>query len=178
MLPGSSEDGLLLPEVWKDHRQWLRSVIMARLRGVDAVDDVLHEVLVAAARAGWMPSSSAEAARWLYRVAVRQALLYRRRLARQRRREQQYALRQSTAPTGSQTSEPLALLLADERRKRVQAALHRLPSRDAELLLLKYAHDWSYDQMAMHFGISRDSVKVRLHRARLKLRQLLGNIDR
>ncbi|GIW93989.1 MAG: hypothetical protein KatS3mg110_2030 [Pirellulaceae bacterium] len=169
-----SQNGEPAAQGWKQHWGWLRSVIVARLRGMDGADDVLHEVLAAALRSASMPDGGPDTARWLYRVAVRQALLYRRRHSRDRRKVASYA--QQCSPGGpTDQVEPLALLVAEERRRRVRLALAHLPGRDAELLLLKYVHDWSYQQMANHLGSTPEAIKVRLHRARSKLRQLLNN---
>ena len=52
-------------------------------------------------------------------------------------------------------------------------ALTRLPPRDAEVLILKYAEGWSYRELAEHLGQSEPAVESRLHRARQRLRQEL-----
>jgi RNA polymerase sigma factor (sigma-70 family) len=156
---------------WKAHERWLRAVVVARLRGVDAVSEVLQEVFLAALRSPQLPASSQELTRWLYRVAVRQAVLYRRKLHRQKRRECIYAALR-TQQVVSEVA-PEGGLLAQERRQLLHQALARLPGREAEILLLKYTHHWTYDQLANHLGISREAVKLRLHRARSRLRQLL-----
>ncbi len=57
-------------------------------------------------------------------------------------------------------------LLVDERRRHVQEALGRLSPRDAEILLLKYTENWSYQEIAHHLGVSLSAVESRLHRAR------------
>ena len=79
---------------------------------------------------------------WLYRLAVRQALIYRRKAGRQRAILLRYAQRQGVERDDPLPS-PLSWLLHDERRELVQQALHRLPPRDADLLVMKYAEGWS-----------------------------------
>jgi RNA polymerase sigma-70 factor (ECF subfamily) len=71
------------------------------------------------------------------------------------------------------TRDPLGWLLADERRTLVRRALARLPARDAEILLMKYAQDGSYHDIAARLGCSHSAVEARLHRARGRLRRLL-----
>src|SRR5581483_132700 len=73
--------------------------------------------------------------------------------------------------------DPLAWLLADERRRLVRRALARVPARDAEILLLKYTEDWSYHQLADHIGISHSAVEARLHRARRRMREELAAVN-
>jgi RNA polymerase sigma-70 factor (ECF subfamily) len=108
---------------------------------------------------------------WLYRVAVRQCLLFRRQCGRRRRLLHRYAQRQFDAP--SESGDPLDWLLADERRRVVRQALLQLPRRDVEILLLKYCENDSYAQIAQRLGISSAAVEARLHRARQRLRSVL-----
>jgi RNA polymerase sigma-70 factor (ECF subfamily) len=60
----------------------------------------------------------------------------------------------------------------------VRQALETLPPRDAEIMLLKYSEDWSYQQLAEHLGLSVSAVEARLHRARQKMRQALLRLIR
>ncbi len=108
---------------------------------------------------------------WLYRVAVRQSLLFRRRQGRQTRRIATYASqRTKDDDTGSN---PLSWLLAAEEAELVQEALLRLPTRDRELLLLKYGEDWTAKEIAARLGVDVNTVETRLHRARARLRKVL-----
>ena len=68
-------------------------------------------------------------------------------------------------------------LLADERRRMVREALDCLKDRDAEILLLKYAEGWSYQQIAAHLGITESAVESRLHRARKRLRREMTALE-
>ena len=102
---------------------------------------------------------------WLYRVAVRQVLLYRRRRGRQRKLADSYAWFQERNSALSNSPDPLDLLLRNERQAMVREALGRLPGRDREILLLKYSEDWSYRELAEHLGVSESAIEARLHRA-------------
>lgn len=70
-------------------------------------------------------------------------------------------------------ADPLDWLLGDERRQMVRTALDKLPGRDAEILLMKYAEDCSYQEIANRLGIGHSAVEARLHRARGRLRTAL-----
>lgn len=170
---GSGDGTTAVVTQWCQHERWLHAVVLARLRTTDGVSEVLQEVYMALHQSGRVPTEPSALARWLYRVAVRQALLYRRRLHRQRRRELFYARQRHVGHDGGSEAEPLDRLLADERRKLVWQAVARLPSAEAEILLLKYSEDWTYQQLAERLGIGVEAVKARLHRARVKLRCLL-----
>ncbi|HVA47831.1 MAG TPA: sigma-70 family RNA polymerase sigma factor [Pirellulales bacterium] len=165
------------PAVLASHDRWLRTVLFARLGERQAVDEVMQEVALAAIEQKAPLADAAKVAPWLYRLAVTQALLYRRRMGRWRKLTENYARRERPSETDSRTSDPLVWLLADERRKLVRVALDRLPARDAEILLLKYGEDWSYHEIARHLGIGHSAVEARLHRARRRLRSELTALD-
>jgi RNA polymerase sigma factor (sigma-70 family) len=156
-----------------EHDRWLRTAVYARLRDGDAVDEVMQEVALAAVRQAAPLRDPAKVAPWLYRLAITQCLLYRRKRGRQRKLTDRYADHRRSAERHVRTPEPLDWLLADERRRLVRVALERLAGRDAEILLLKYSHNWSYHQIAEHLGISHSAVEARLHRARKRLRHEL-----
>jgi len=158
-----------------DCDRWLRTVVFSRLRDSHATDEVMQEVALAAVRQSAPLQDQAKAAPWLYRLAVRQVLLYRRKKGRQRKLTDRFVARLS--PTAATTSDPLDWLLADERRGLIRVALQKLSSRDMEILLLKYTEDWSYREIAQQLGVSDSAVEARLHRARKRLRVELTALE-
>ncbi len=164
-------------EALAENDRWLRTVIYARVGERQAVDEVLQEVSLAAVRQQAPLQDPGKVAPWLYRTAVTQSLLYRRKAGRRRKLSDRYA--EQTQPTEADTrqADPLGWLLADERRRLVRNALARLARRDREILLLKYTEDWSYRQLAEHLGISESAVQARLHRARGRMRNEMGGVE-
>src|SRR5215831_5603221 len=81
------------PSLLGQHERWLRTVIFARLGGNEGVDEVLQEVSLAAVRQRAPLTDQTKVSPWLYRLAVLQALLYRRRHGRQRKLLDRYAQR-------------------------------------------------------------------------------------
>ena len=138
---------------------------------------MLQEVSLAAVRQQAPLADQSKAAPWLYRLAVLQALLYRRRHGRRRKLLDRYAQRWRPTEFDSGTPDPLAWLLADERRQLVRQAVERLLPRDAEILLLKYTEDCNYHELAARLGISHAAVETRLHRARARLRKELASLE-
>ncbi len=159
-----------------EHDRWLRAVVYSRLRDIHAVDEVMQEVACAAVRQSSALSDASKVAPWLYRVAVRQALLYRRGCGRRRKLIDGFSRTVETRPANVDPN-PLDWLLADERRATVRRALERLPRRDMEMLLLKYQEDWSYREIAGRLGVSESAVESRLHRARSHLRSQLARLE-
>lgn len=61
----------------------------------------------------------------------------------------------------------------EEQRRRITAALDRLPADQREAFLLKHAEGWSYEDMAERLGVGVSALKMRVHRAREELQRLL-----
>jgi len=137
----------------------------------------MQQVALAAMAKGHQLRDLGSIGPWLYRLAVVEALQYRRRQGRRRSLMQRFAERVPPTDCDTREADPLDWLLADERQALVRQALRCLPPRDAEILLLKYSEDWSYRQLAEHLGLSHSAVEARLHRARRRLRQALARLD-
>jgi RNA polymerase sigma-70 factor (ECF subfamily) len=123
-------------------------------------------------------ADASKVAPWLYRLAVTQSLLYRRKQGRRRKLTGAYAERIRPTEADTREPDPLDWLLADERRRMVRTALERLARRDREILMLKYSEDWSYKELAEHLGISQTALQARLHRARQRLREQIETTDK
>jgi RNA polymerase sigma-70 factor (ECF subfamily) len=158
-----------------EHGRWLRTVLAAR--GVDrtALDDAMQSLCAAALRGAAQLKDPQRVGPWLYRIAVVEALQYRRRTGRRKRLVERYT-QQAALPGEAVEYDPLAWLLAEETQQLVRQAIARLAPQDAEMLLLKYTEDWSYKELATHLGMSVSAVEARLHRARGKLRSALAKV--
>lgn len=187
--PGNGPHGLavLTPEVpdtdWAavlaEHGRWLRAVVRSRLGEDRGIDEVMQDVSLAAVAQRAPVSDPARLGAWLYQVAVRQSLQYRRKHGRQRKFFGRYA--RDVAPTesaevpGSPAADPLGWLLAEERDRLVREAVDRLPDDDRELIVLKYTENWTYRDLAQLTGQTESAIEARLHRIRRRLRTLLAD---
>jgi RNA polymerase sigma-70 factor, ECF subfamily len=78
------------------------------------------------------------------------------------------------APPASDPAPRQDVLAGDRRRLRdVLTAIQRLPAGEREALLLATEHELPYDRIAVILGCSTAAVKVRVHRARVRLKSLL-----
>jgi RNA polymerase sigma-70 factor (ECF subfamily) len=57
---------------------------------------------------------------------------------------------------------------------RVQSAMQQLKDEDRELLVMIHLEHWSHDELAKQLNLSKDRLHVKLHRARMRLKKLLG----
>jgi len=158
------------------HDRWLRTALSTRLSGRDEIDEVMQETYAAAAEGLKSLRKVDAAGPWLYQIAIRQALMFRRRMGRNRKMIE--SAKQEYVDQTSGDSNPLQWLLAEERNQLVRRSMQHLPRRDAEILLLKYTENWSYQQIGTHLGISESAVEARLHRARQRLRKQLAAAER
>jgi RNA polymerase sigma-70 factor, ECF subfamily len=108
----------------------------------------------------------------LYRIAVNSLITeYRRRRTRSNTERSRTLSeeRQSVKPES-----PDERLLRDERVRQVQQALANLSAEHRTILVLREFENCDYEEIARLLGIPVGTVRSRLHRARLELRDELG----
>ena len=66
------------------------------------------------------------------------------------------------------------IIISDESLQRIQDCIVALDKKHADVLHLKYTYDYSEQEIAQLLNISYENVRVRLHRAKKKLREELG----
>jgi RNA polymerase sigma-70 factor (ECF subfamily) len=151
-----------------DNHRWIETVVRNRICDSSAADDVMQEIALAVLQQDARPTDPQKVPPWLYRIAVRQTVNYRRRQGRQRHLLQAYSERGERRE--SQLPNPRDWVLGQELRQSVAEALDRLTPQDREILLLKYTEGWSYGQLADHLGAGVKTIEYRLLRARRALR--------
>ncbi|HEY5147101.1 MAG TPA: sigma-70 family RNA polymerase sigma factor [Polyangiaceae bacterium] len=116
---------------------------------------------------------------WLYRIAVNEALM-RQRSARRRPLESLDVLMPRFADLGAtdgDASESVDELVdAKMVRRRVREALDQLDADHRAALVLRDLEELSAEEAGEILGISPEAVRQRAHRARLKMRGVLGDI--
>jgi RNA polymerase sigma factor (sigma-70 family) len=165
---GSDRDRFEL--IYRETRQSLLAYLLRRTDSTDDAADLLSEVyLVAWRRMSQVPAGE-DARLWLFGVA-------RRMLANQRRRARTaadlaVALERSLATHDSQQLSVESGIAAGE----VTTALRELTSADRELLMLTGWEGLTPSEIGVVVGRPAGLVRVRLHRARARLRAKL--VDR
>ena len=154
-----------------DDRKWLWSVIYARLGDASVTDDILQDIYVTVLQKHESWQDIQQIRGWLYQVAIRHVLQFRRGQLRQRERIQRYA--QMMSADGDTSL--LDRLCGDEQMDLVRTALWQLMPSDRQVLLLKYREDLSCRDIANHLGVTETTVQTRLLRARRRMKGLLVN---
>ncbi len=160
-------------EALAEHTPWLRTVIRSRLNESQAVDDVMQEVALGVLKSNHRPTDPAKVAPWLYRVSIKQCLMYRRSAGRRRKLVNAVAEQRPPA-TSLEDGDPLKWLLGKERQQSIRLAFESLSELDRQILILKHAENWSYQQLVERLGVSFNTVEYRLLQARKRLRAELS----
>ncbi|MDP8991582.1 MAG: sigma-70 family RNA polymerase sigma factor [Actinomycetota bacterium] len=107
---------------------------------------------------------------WLYRITANCASTH---LARRSRHRHDSLGDDPVVPDESPEADPEARLGASSERERLNAALQGLPAEMRAVVVLRDVYDLPHEVIAAELGISEGAAKVRLHRARRKLRERL-----
>ncbi len=113
---------------------------------------------------------------WLYAIMFHECMRY----TRQERRyypliERVIAKRQLIS---QERVMPEDVAIAEEQKRIFWDAVHQLPQPLRSVYLLREVEGLSVRETALALGISEANVKVRLHRARRKLREYLQQLDK
>jgi RNA polymerase sigma-70 factor (ECF subfamily) len=153
-------------QLFRDTRTDLLAYILRRSRNAEDAADVLAETyLIAWQKLGKVPQDD-RARLWLFGVA-RNLLM-----KGVSRRHSGNALVERLA-NELRGAEPARLPLEDERRDDLRTVLAKLPVRDREILTMTAWEGLTPKQIARVMGTSANIVRVRLHRARARLKREL-----
>lgn len=165
-LADRERDELRFRELYRAHYRALQAFALRRCADpADAHDLVADTFLVLWRRIDEAPEGD-EALLWLFGVA-------RRVLANQRRsrtRRERLTARLRALPQDAPALDTMAFARADAQA--VLAALAHLSERDRDVLLLAAWEGLSHAQIARVLGCSENAAMIRLHRARLRLREI------
>jgi RNA polymerase sigma factor (sigma-70 family) len=153
-------------QLFRDTRTDLLAYILRRSRNAEDAADVLAETyLIAWQKLDRVPKGD-RARLWLFGVA-RNLLM-----KRAGRRRSGNALVERLA-NELRSADPAPSPLEHERRDALRAVLAALPVRDREILTMTAWEGLTPKQIAAVMGTSANIIRVRLHRARARLRRQL-----
>jgi RNA polymerase sigma-70 factor (ECF subfamily) len=159
-------DERALATIYRRYRPRVFSVV-ARLVGPADAEEVTQEVFLRAFRALDRFRAEAQISTWLYRIAVNAALSERgrRRVERDRLAP---AVLADALPAPAESERDPAL------RARLEEALRRMPSGYRAVLVLHDVEGLEHEEIARILGCRVGTSKSQLHKARAKMRELLG----
>jgi RNA polymerase sigma-70 factor (ECF subfamily) len=132
--------------------------------------DVVQEAYLRAYRAIGRFRGDAAFTTWLYRITANCACT-----SLGRRSKHRHEVLGDDAPLADEhpDTDPVAMATAGALRDRVTDALADLPPRLRAVVVLRDVYDLPHEAIAAELGISVPAAKVRLHRARRRLREQL-----
>jgi RNA polymerase sigma-70 factor (ECF subfamily) len=148
----------------------------AAIRLVDQQEDaadVVQDAFLNAYQSLHTFKGDAEFFTWLYRIAFNTAISL-------KRKKRAAVSLDAVGPDGgiepedqSEYIKPGAAIERTEEERQLQEALDRLSSEHREVLVLKDIEGMKYEDIAEILGVPIGTIRSRLHRARLELRDLL-----
>ncbi|HET7789666.1 MAG TPA: RNA polymerase sigma factor [Gemmatimonadales bacterium] len=135
------------------------------LGSVDAGEDAVQDALIRAYEQLAQCRDPDNFAGWFFLI------LRNRCFAERRRKRREGPLEGAEVPAAPDRSE--SDLERGEQRRALEASLLRLTAEQREVFVLKHVEELSYEEIAARTGASVPSLKMRMHRAYDRLRELL-----
>ena len=158
--------------VYNDVFPILFKVVFRIVGDQETAEEVCHDAFLRFHQHNASLPDSTQAKYWLLKVGKNLAYNVSKRRGREARANQRSWYESRRGQSGSDAD-----LLRDETVTIVREAVQRLPENLRDVLVLKAYGGLSYSEIAATLGISVSNVKVRIHRARTTLLQVLEAID-
>jgi RNA polymerase sigma-70 factor, ECF subfamily len=130
--------------------------------------DVVQETYLRAYKGIGKFRGDAQFSTWLYRITANCANT---QLSKRRRHRHEELTDESPYADTNAERDPQATVVASSLRDRLNVALDDLPPKLRAVVVLRDVYDLPHEAIAAELGISETAAKVRLHRARRKLRE-------
>jgi RNA polymerase sigma-70 factor (ECF subfamily) len=145
--------------------------LACRLTGnVEDAHDVTQDAYLRAWRGIGKFRGEAQFSTWLYRITANAAATY----TRKRRRNQTVVFDALNEPRDTRgEGQPAAMAEAGDLLERLTVAVDELPPKLRQVVVLRDVYGMAHEAIASELGITETAAKVRLHRARRKLRDVL-----
>ncbi len=154
------------------HSAEIHAYLWRLLRDPELASDVLQDTFLRAWRAFPRLKHRDHLRAWLYTIATNRA-----------RSLQKARTRRESGLTGVSDEQPdprpsVAAQAADrDLRRRVLAAVERLPAKQRQALVLRRYQELGYDEIAVIMGGSREAARTNVHLAQERLRKWLCDVD-
>ena len=168
-------ESALFEQLMRRYNRSLYRAVRAILADENEVEDTMQQAYVSAFTHLEQFAGRAQFSTWLMQIAINEARGRRRaRSVRQRLRERWRTLGLSLRASATL---PDALADRQQSRHRLERAIELLPQKYREAFVLREIEEYETRDAAKVLGVSEDSVKTRLSRAKSMLRHTLGAQD-
>ncbi len=156
-------------ELVRIHQHEVFTLAVRLVRDRDLASDVTQDAFVRAWRAMPQFRGDAKFSTWLHRITVNTAWTHRTK----RNRVRLDPLESLPSEPESAAIDPVRAGESASAAPSIEHALKGLSTSVRSVVVLKDIYDWSHAEIADHLDISVTAAKVRLHRGRKELRQIL-----
>ncbi len=152
----------------------LYNTVYRLLDSAEDAQDVVQEAFLSAYQSLDSFKGDSQFYTWLYRIAFNTAISFKRK---QRVVLSMHTMRENGGNLEpldpSEFSQPEHALQRQEEERRIQRALNRLSPEHRAVLIMKDMEGQKYEEMAEILQVPIGTIRSRLHRARLELREWL-----
>jgi RNA polymerase sigma-70 factor (ECF subfamily) len=157
--------------------------LLYRMTGVrEEAEDLAQEVFITVYRKIELFRGESPLTTWIYRIAYNLCMNRRKYLGRRRDRDRQPfdetvehdVVRSGTMSTSSQVSRPDEMAEGLQMERLIQDAITALDEEQRVILVLRDVQNMSYESISEITGLPAGTVKSRLHRARMALKERLA----
>ena len=156
------------------YQQRIYATLFGILGNRQDAEDVTQETFITAFRKLDQFEHRSSFYTWLHRIAFNAAIDLQRR---KKRAKNQFIVRDSveiSEPADRQTESPATIVMAKETVAQVQLALSRLDEERRNIIVLRDLQGIDYAEIASMLDIPAGTVRSRLHRARIELREIMN----
>jgi RNA polymerase sigma-70 factor (ECF subfamily) len=159
------------------YQRQVANLIYMNLGNIDDVEDISQEVFIRVYRSLSKFKFNSSLFSWIYRIAVNLCIDEIRKRKVRRMISLDFITENTLEKNRKEHDlpDPSGVLLSEEKKEVVRGALKRLSADHRNILVLREYNDLSYDEIAETLGLSIETVKSRIFRARLEMKKILGN---
>jgi RNA polymerase sigma-70 factor (ECF subfamily) len=171
-------DKSALNELVRKYEQRAYQFAFRLTRSPEEASDIVAEAFVRVYNALPNFKGNSQFSTWLYRILTNCFLDIRKKESRRQTSSLESAMTTEDGELERQvedeTQDPHADVVSNERMRRVHNALQKLPDYQRQMIVMYHAEQKSYEDIAAALDLPIGTVKSRLNRARLSLREILS----
>lgn len=164
-------------ELVRRHQDRLFNTVYRLVDNHEDAYDVVQDAFLNAYQSLESFKGDAQFFTWLYRIAMNTAISFRRKKRAMVRIDTTGSDPSIEPLDPSEDARPGHSLEQAEQEQRVRLALQRVSPEHRAVLVLKDMEGQKYEDMAEALGVPIGTIRSRLHRARLELREVLERMD-
>jgi RNA polymerase sigma-70 factor (ECF subfamily) len=163
-------DEAAVRELTRRYNRRLFRVARSILRDDQEAEDVVQDTYVRAFTHLDSFRGDAGVGTWLVRIAMNEAL--------GRKRKQRPTVDVDAVPMRARGADPETLMAQEQLRVALERAIDRLPEPFRIVFIARLVEGMTIEETALAFGLRPETVKTRVHRARVQLRRILEQDSR